>query len=354
VTDQGLLDDATDAWRETAATAPEVDDLAGRPGPEVYPLWAGTVGGLPLVLLQSVGVDGVARVAQVTQAREPGPLEVVNVAEITAVPEFLVLTYTGWLDVDRLLRQPGTALVQLLPAPALLAPDEQLQRLEGETFRPIGIQNNELSQPWVHSPWQSASGPLVLRTRDVGLEPGVMSASSVVPGQLLPAPPAVEMVPPAWGPTRRDLPEDYLDALTAVASAGLDSARVAILGATMFDRGRASLVEVRADDTSNPVVVTVVRDGSRVDVSAPRPAGRPSDVALGAVGTLAGETVVVAAGPPATAMIVLGADGDAVGTGPRTAAVVLDQDRDVQEVAAQGYRRDQSFVGRTVLDVSDL
>ncbi len=355
VTDQALIGEAAQAWRDAVLA----DGPDSAPGSQVHPLWAGTVGQLSLVLLQSVGVDGVARVAQVSQVHEsgqaePGPLELVSVAKVTSPPEFLALTYTGWLDLDAILQQPGSALIQVLPAPALLAPDEELKRQEGEAFRPIGIQDNELSQPWVHSPWQSASGPLVLRTRDVGLEPGVRSAATVVPGELLPAAPPVELVAPDWGRTRRDLPEDHLDAQSALAAAGLTSGRAAILATTITERGRASLVEVRADAQGSPLVVTVLRDGRSMVASSPRPAGPPTDVALGAVRTLSGETVVVAAGTPQTSLIVLGADGDPVGTGPRSAAVVLGRDREVREVAAQGYRQDETFVGRTTLDVSDL
>ncbi len=89
-------------------------------------------------------------------------------------------------------------------------------------------------------------------------------------------------------------------------------------------------------------------------VSQPRPAGVPTELAIGAARSADGRMLVVAAGPPETDLVVLGADGDAVATGPRTTAVWFDRDLDIDEVAAQGYQRDETWVGRSTLDVSDL
>jgi hypothetical protein len=72
---------------------------------------------------------------------------------------------------------------------------------------------------------------------------------------------------------------------------------------------------------------------------------------MGAVRLPSGHLVVVGAGPPATSQLVLGADGDAINAGPRVTAAVVPPGEDVRQVAGQAYRDDDTWIGRTTLDV---
>jgi hypothetical protein len=351
--DEGFVEQATAVWQAAASGTDE------GPGPDVHALWAGPVGDVAVAVLQSVGRDGRTRVAQVTESPlptsvNPGPLLLSRVDAVDRVPPFVVLSYGGGLELAGVLDEPGSALLQVLPAPGLLTEGVELQRLQGSTFATVGMQDDGLSQPWVHTPWLSPGGPVVSAVRTRGAQPGMLATALVDPGRLLPATAPVQLVPPAWGRVRADLPTDYVDAQAALLSLGRSSGRVSILGSTQTPQGRASLVEVRPTGPGRPVVVTVGSGAGSEVVSPPRPSGRPDEVALGAARSLTGDTLVVAAGPPEATFIVVGADGEAVATGPRTTAVWLGRDVSVSEVSAQGYREDETWVGRTTLDLADL
>ena len=354
--DEDFLAQATEAWRTQASVVSPADV----PGGEAYGLWAGTIGTNAVALLQAVGEDGLLRVAQVSESRrppdvQPGPLVLTAVEAVTTPPEMLGVVYAGGLDLGYVLDEPGRDVMQVLPAPGLLAEEGvELQRHEYGRFAPLVVQPDGLSQPWVHDPRQSPEGTLVVSVRVRGADPGILLARLLVPGRLTPGSPPVQLVPPEWGRTGRNTPEDYADALAALAALGRDDGRVAVLGSTPLSGSRVTLLEVRPEGPGTPVVLTVHALGVRQTVSNPQPARLPTEVALGAVRLAGGLLLVVAAGPPDTSLIVLGADGVPVGTGPRTAAAVLDPDLTVSEVAAQGYREDQSFVGRSVLDVRGM
>lgn len=358
--DTEFVADATAAWAAQA----DLDGADPGPGAQVHPLWAGPVGTVAVALLQSVGPDGVPRVAQVSESRVPGSsarggLTVWSTAELAGSPGLIALAYTGGYELEGLggvLDEPGSALVQVLPAPDLLGEGLQLRRLDGPTFQPVGMQADGLSQPWVHSPWMSSAGPIVAVDRRQGPEPGLQLVRTIRPGELIPGPAPVELAPPEWGRLRPDTAEDYIDATQALEHLGRPGGRVAILGSTALDRGRVSLVEVRPRGPGESVVLTVLwqPNSGRALVSNPRPAGSPDEMVLGAVRTPAGETVVVGTGPPQVARVILGADGAAIASGPRTTVARLGRGEDAAEVAAQGYRRDEVYVGRTTLDISDL
>ena len=350
--DEEFVEAAATAWR---TMAPD-----GEPGPgvDVHALWAGPVGEVDVAVLQSVGDDGLARVAQVTESRipgsaNPGALMLTNTEVIGVAPPFVTLSYGGGLDLAGVLRDPGSSLLQVLPAPDLLSDGVELQRQDGSNFAQVGMQDDGLSQPWVHTPWLAPEGPVLASVRTQGAQPGVLTISLIDPQRLLPGPAPIQLVPAGWGRLRMDLPQDYLDAQYALEAVGRTSGRVSILGSTALPDGHAALVEVRPAGPGRPVVVTV---GSRGPggplVSEPRPATTPDEVALGAVRSPAGDVLVVAAAPPDASLIVVGADGLSVGTGPRTTALWVP--RGVQEVAAQAYRDDETWVGRTSLDVGDL
>jgi hypothetical protein len=265
----------------------------------------------------------------------------------------LLLGDSGGLALDNVLTAPGSALMQVLPGPDLLPEGVELQRREGSRFVQLGLQADGLSQPWVHSPAVSPEGDVVASVRVRGLEPGLQTTQVVSPGSLLPGPAPVRLVDPEWGRTRADLPEDYVDALAALGSVGRTAGTVAVLGSTPVQDARVALVELRR--TGEPSeVVTVMSRGGVQHASFPRPLGGPDEVVMGAVRLPSGHLVVVGAGPPQTAQLVLGADGEAIEAGPRVTAAVLVPGWDVRQVAGQAYRDDDTWIGRTALDVRDL
>jgi len=351
--DEAFVGQATAVWRASA------DEPGATPGVEVHALWAGPVGEVDVAVLQSVGQDGLTRVAQVSESRipgsaNPGPLVLTRADVVEREPPFVVLSYEGGLDLGGVLREPGSSLLQVLPSPDLLPDGVELQRQDGPRFETVGLQDDGLSQPWVHTPWLAPEGPLLAAVRTQGARPGMVQMALIDPAALLPGPPPVLLVPSAWGELRPDQTQDYLDAQKALAAVGRTSGRVSILGSTPTVDGHASLVEVRPRGPGRPVVVTVASRGEGGVVSEPRPSSTPDEIAVGAARALDGALLVVAAAPPQASLVVVGADDRVVATGPRTTAVWLPRDLDVSTVAAQGYRDDETWVGRTVLDVDDL
>jgi hypothetical protein len=358
--DEDFVAAAEQAWR---TQAPVRSSTPG-PGEQVVPLWAGFVGTAAVALLQSVGEDDVVRVAQVSEARRPrnvqrGPLVLQQVETLSPgaePPSMIALVYPGGLELGFGLDQPGAEIVQVLPAPGALRDGSELLRREGTRFAPVGLQADGLSQPWLHTPGLSPEGPLVITARIRGPEPGIGVAQLLPPGSLLPRPAPVQLVEPAWGRTRDDLPEDYLDASAALAALGLQQGQVAVLGSTVLQDGRVVLLQVMpSPDAAQPSgVVTVFTRGGQQYVSASRPALTPQEVVVGAVRTPSGHLVVGVAAPPEASTTVVAADGEPLGVGPRVTAVALDPGRPVTEVAGQAYREDETYLGRTALDVSGL
>ena len=351
--DEEFVDQAAATWRASA------EDPGLLPGAEVHALWAGPVGDIGVAVLQSVGQDGEPRVAQVTESRIPGSISrgaliLTDTEVVGQEPPFVVLSYPGGLDLGGVLREPGTSLLQVLPAPDLLPDGVELQRQSGTDFETVNLLGDGLSEPWVHTPWLVPGGPVLAAVRTQGPYPGLLSTALIDPQSLVPGPAPVLLVPSAWGELRTALPQDYLDAQSALAALGRTSGRVSILGSTPTADGRAALVEVRPRGPGRPVVVTVATRGKSTIVSRPRPASTSADIAVGAVRSLDGALLVVAAAPPDTALMLIGRDGTVVARGPRTTAVWLPRDIDLSSVAAQGFRDDETWVGRTVLDVTDL
>ncbi len=358
VTETAFVDEAEQAWRAQAAVRPG----AAEPGEQVAPLWAGQVGASAVALLQSVGQDGLLRLAQVSEARRPGNVQRGGLvlqawAQLPATapaPSMITLRYGGGLDLGQALAAPGTEVLQVLPAPDLLPEGSGLLRREGARFLPVGVQPDGLSQPWLEYQLPAGAGAVVLAARTRGLEPGIEVAQLLRPGELLPQPAPVQLVEPSWGRTRRDLPEDYSDAAAALSALGLQAGRAAVLGSTPVGDGRVALVEVDEPGGQPSGVVTVYTRGSLQYVSPLRPAGAGEVVVVGAVRTPSGQLVVVAAGPPEASSTVISADGEPLGLGPRVSAVALPVSRQVTEVAGQAYAQDQAYLGRTAIGVADL
>jgi len=295
--------------------------------------------------------------SRIPGSANPGSLILTATQVIEDDPPFIVLSYGGGLDLEGVLKEPGSSVVQVLPAPDLLGDGIELQRREVSRFETVGVRADALSYAWVHTPWLAPGGPVLASVRTKGAFPGLETVAAIDPERLLPTAAPVQLVPSAWGRLRNDLPQDYLDAELALEALDRRSGSASVLGMTPLRNGHASLVEVRPSGAGDPVVITVGSSNpsrtSRV-VSQPRPATRPDEVALGAVRSPAGDLLVVATAPPDAALLLLAADGEIVAQGPRTTAVWLPRGTDVAEVAVQAYRDDETWVGRTTLDVSDL
>jgi hypothetical protein len=348
-----FVEQAAAVWRASA------EDPGLTPGVEVHALWAGPVGAVGVAVVQSLGRDGQTMVAQLTASRipgsaNPGPLVLTATDVVEQEPPFIVLLDGGGFDLGRVLSEPGTSLLQVLPAPELVSDGVALQHQAGGRFEPVDLQDDGLSEPWVHTPWMAPEGPVLAAIRTQGAFPGLLAMGLIDPEALLPGPPPILLVPSAWGELRTALPQDYLNAQMALAVVGRTSGRVSVLGSTPTVDGHASLVQVHPRGPGRPVIVTVGSTGGRVAVSVPRPSLTPDDIVVGAARSPDGALLVVAAAPPDASLVLIWADGDFVARGPRTTAVWLPRDVEVSAVVAQGYRDDETWVGRTVLDVTDL
>lgn len=355
VSDDDLVAAAAAAWADAASADADVP----APGDDVHPLWAGEVGALEVAVLQSVGPDALLRVAHLVGAgpstTEGATFDVAAVGLVDPTSDLVALSYPDGLGdgvLARLLDTPGAALVQ-----ALLAPDVQdeaeLRRLEAHVFLPVGMLGDGLSLPWVYEAWHSPEGPVVAAVRTVDGDAVLEATGLVVPGEPGVDAAPVELVPSLRGARAAPGPEDYVDAATALASLGETTGRASVLASTPLGSGRASLVQVQPDTAATSVVTVVARRGIG-EASAARPLDASTDLVIGAVRLLSGETVVVASGPPDTSRLVVGADDVPVSTGPHTVAVRLERGVDAQQVSVQGYREDETYVGRATLDVSDL
>ena len=68
----------------------------------------------------------------------------------------------------------------------------------------------------MHAPRLVPGGPVLAAVRTQGPYPGLLSTSLIDPQALLPGPAPVLLVPSAWGELRTALPQDYIDAQSAL------------------------------------------------------------------------------------------------------------------------------------------
>ena len=352
--DEEFVDQAAATWRASA------EDPGSLPGAEVHALWAGPVGDIGVAVLQSVGQDGEPRVAQVTESRIPGSISrgaliLTDTEVVGQEPPFVVLSYAGGLDLGGVLREPGTSLLQVLPAPDLLPDGVELQRQSGTAFETVDLQGDGLSEPWVHTPWLVPGGPVLAAVRTQGPYPGLLSTALIDP-QCAAAGSGTGAAGPVGLGRAAHRPTAGLPGRPERARGTSDARPV---GSRSSGRRRRSTAThrwsrcVRAD-RGVPSWSPSPREARARSSPVRVPSSTPADIAVGAVRSPDGALLVVAAAPPDTALMLIGRDGTVVARGPRTTAVWLPRDVDVSSVAAQGYRDDETWVGRTVLDVTDL
>ncbi len=349
--DADFVAEAAEAWRDAARADPTLD----APGDDVVQLWAGPVSGAVMAVLQSVGSDGVVRVAQVSDMLygwlQP-ELRLLGAARVDTEPQFLTFPFVGPDDRGGQLDPDVLSTFQMLPGPLVGSGDHRVLRLEGSRFVPVRVQQDGLSVPWAYGRWWIRDEPevaVVVRGDDDTL----LSAVRLDPDSLVPAEPPITLTEPPWGADAPYEPEDYLVAARAMASVGSSAGDAAVLGATTTPAGRASLVRVTPEGAADSTLVVVV--GTDDDaVSAPQLADLDGQVALGTARTPTGDLVVVAAASPQATLLALDIDGEVVATGGRVQATVVDRDVDVSVVGARAFRGDDAEPERAFVDVDEV
>ena len=350
--DERFVDEAASAWREAARSDPSID----APGDEIVPLWAGPVSAAQMAVLQSVGADGVVRLAHVSDMLygwlQPR-LRVLSTTPMEAEPEFMVFPFVGPDDRGGQLDPDVLATFQMLPGPTVRNGEHQVLRLQGPRFVPVEMQEDGLSEPWAYGRWWIRDEPVIAvlaRSEDDSL----ISAVRLDPDQMLPAQPPVELVQPTWGTDGPYEPDDYLVASAALESIGESPGRAAVLGSAVTAAGRATLVQVEPRGSTRPRTMVTLSGQGDVVVSSPAPVTPGADAAIGAVRTLGGDLVVVAAAPPQTTLITIKADGEVIATGVRTQGAVVERDTEVKVLSAQAFRGDDPLPARASLVVADI
>lgn len=350
--DERFVDEAASAWREAAMS----DRSIHAPGDDIVPLWAGPVSDAQMAVLQSVGADGVVRLAQVSDMLygwlQPR-LRVLSTTLMDLEPDFLVFPFVGPDDRGGQLDPDVLATFQMLPGPAVRNGDHRVLRLDGPRFVPVEMQADGLSEPWAYGRWWIRDEPVIAvlaRSEDDSL----VSAVRLDPDQMLPAQPPVELVQPTWGTDEPYEPLDYLVASAALESIGESPGRAAVLGSAVTAAGRATLLQVEPRGSTRPRTMVALSDQGNVLVSSPAPVTPGTEAAIGAVRTLGGDLVVVAAAPPQTTLITIKADGEVIATGVRMQGAVVERDTDVRVLSAQAFRGDDPLPALASLDVADI
>ena len=345
--DQSFVAEASTAWRDAAI----VDSSVDAPGDDVVALWAGPVLDARMAVLQSVGADGVVRVAQVSDMLfgwlQP-QLRLLGTDRVTTEPPFLVFPFVGPDDRRGQLDPDVLATFQMLPGPQVRSGEHSALRVDGSRLVSVDVQPDGLSAPWAYGRWWIREDPevaVVTRADDGALE----AAVRLGPDALVPGDPPVSLVDPLWGADRPYVAQDYVTASAALEALGADSGAASVLGTAETPAGPASLVH--AQSTSHGAAVLVVGGGAQPETSSAASVGPASQVALGVARRPTGERVVVAAASPLTTLLAIDADGDALTTGGRAQAAVLPPDADVAVVEARAFLADDTVLERARLDL---
>lgn len=350
--DDDFVAEAALAWRDAARADPSVEG----PGDEVVPLWAGPVAGAVMALLQSVGPDGVVRVAQVSDMLygwlQP-ELRLLGATRVDSEPDFFTFPFVGADDRRGQLDPDVLSTFQMMPGPLVGSGDRRVLRVEGRGFVPVELQEDGLSAPWAYGRWWIRDEPEIAVVVN-GEDGTLLSVVRLDPDALLPADPPITLTEPAWGAHGSYEPVDYVVASTALESVGSSAGEAAVLGSTTTPAGLASLVQVTPEESLDATLVAVVTRDDGVTVSAPRPVDRDAQVAVGAVRTPGGDLLVVAAASPETTLLSIDIDGEIAATGGRVQAAVVDDGTDVAVVGARAFRGDDSAPERTAVDVEEV
>ncbi|MCU0271052.1 MAG: hypothetical protein MUF83_20745 [Acidimicrobiales bacterium] len=309
-----------------------------------------------MAVLQSVGPDGVARVAHVSDMLygwlQPR-LRLLATARVDAEPEFLVFPFVGPDDRRGQLDPDVLATFQMLPGPLVRDGERRVLRLEGRRLVPVEVRSDGLSEPWAYGRWWIREDPAVAALAR-GDDGSLISVVRLAPDSLLPATPPFELAAPSWGMDLPYEPEDYVVAVAALESVGSTSGVASVLGSTSTPAGQVSLVGVQPSGWARPSAVVVVETDEGVKVSAARPLDTEAEVAIGAVRTQEGALIVVAAASPRTRLLTIDVDGEALDTLDRAQAIVLPPDADVDVVEARAFLGDDTQPAKTRVVLADV
>ncbi|NYH89899.1 GNAT family N-acetyltransferase [Actinopolymorpha rutila] len=334
-----FIAEATRVWRDsTGQTMPGALS-------KVYAVWAGRIGAGRVALLQGVGQDGHAYVAQIADRGRPPALRLDRQEQLgVPPPKALVINYSGDLTGSngsgRSGRSGGSggeaAVLRLVLAPADFTsgapasdagtagaagavPTSRLQMWRRVGDKPLGRDSewaelppagDGLSASWRHDDRRSPYGSVVVFARP--LTDGTHSVDTIAasPEHLAVRQPPVQLENPTWGGTRRLDLAAYDDGRAVLAeSAAMTVARgldISLLAEVHDQAGRMAVVELRGRQGHK--VAVVAWRGRRLDCVAtmdvPRLFRRRA-VALGCLNPRTGLLVVAAVPGPGASQVVL-------------------------------------------------
>ncbi|SDT02067.1 GNAT family N-acetyltransferase [Actinopolymorpha singaporensis] len=327
---RAFVAEATRVWREST----------GRKMPgalsKVYAVWAGRIGAGRVALLQGVGGDGHAYVAQVADRGQPPVLRMDRQERLDVPPpKALVINYSGdpsGSDGDSV-SGGESAVLRLLLAPADFTsgapaagarttgavPTSRLQmwRRVGDNPRgrdsewaALSPDRDGLSASWRHDGHRSPYGSVVIFARPLADGTDSVDTVAASPEHLTARRPPVQLEDPTWGGTRRLDLAAYDDGRAVLAeSAAMTVARgldISLLAEAHDRAGRMSVVELRGRQGHK--VAVVAWQGRRLDCVAtmdvPRLVRRRA-VALGCLNPRTGLLVVAAVPGPGASQVEL-------------------------------------------------
>ncbi|MBE1610730.1 GNAT family N-acetyltransferase [Actinopolymorpha pittospori] len=325
--DQKFIAEATAVWRHGTG--------GGMPGrlTKVYAVWAGTVGGGRVALLQGIGADRNALLAQVSDHGSPSRLRFDRQQPLVLEPRpaALVITYAGDRGAAASRSTPRSARVQLVLSPTdYAASTDHRARADGSGAdrgrltlwrrtheAPLGTDSeweelrpgkDGLTTTWAHQDQRSPYGSIVVFARSEGAAESV-STVAAAPDRLIAVRPPIRLADPTWGPRRLDL-DSYDDGRAVLASSADLTARqgleVALLASERDPEGRLAMLEVRSAGTRK--VALVAWSGGRVEcVTTHDYPDVPSRAAaaLGCLDPLTGTLVIGAVPGPGAGRVVL-------------------------------------------------
>ncbi|MFD2080346.1 Protein N-acetyltransferase, RimJ/RimL family [Actinopolymorpha cephalotaxi] len=333
--DREFIAQATRVWREsTGQTMPGALS-------KVYAVWAGRIGAGRVALLQGVGKDGHAYVAQVSDRGRPPVLRLDRQEKLgRPPPKALVINYSGDLSgagsdaaVLRLVLAPtdftsgapgeeaGTAGAEAAGATGTVS-NSRLQMWRRLGDRPLGRDSewsklrpdrDGLSVSWLHDDRRSPYGSIVVFSRPRTEGAGRLDTVAASPTHLVVGQPPVQLEEPTWGPARKLDLAAFDDGRAVLAeSAAMTVARgldISLLAEARDRTGRMVVLELRGRQGHK--IAVVAWRGRRLECVAamdvPRLQRRRA-VALGCVNPRAGLLVLAAvAGPGATQVDLLDA-----------------------------------------------
>jgi hypothetical protein len=294
--DADALREVAEAWRAAGAGIPA-------PGRDVEPLYLGEPDGSAVALVRSI--DDAGRLHVATAQRGASGWRLLTAATVT--------TDVSWLTV------PGTDVVRVLPDPAVVDDAALLVRRSDGVWTRAPVHDDDL----VVVPGTSGPAAVMGVARRDGAVLSLDDVATVVPAEVLPAPPPVRLRDPAWGRSQPVTVEEFDAAIYAATALPDADNGLAVLATTRTPRGRLVLVEspTTVQGWTRQLFVIPDADGSAQLGALPQ---MGDDVAIGLAPRGEGRAAVLVATSPRVARVeVRSSQGDLVVEGTGTTAVVL-------------------------------